>query len=124
MTNGRREPFAIIPVRWFPKLKTAREWKVAAALASHADDETGEAFPSLAAIAARAGICRSHVAPTLAKLSAAGRLKITRRPNQSSSYRLLEWSAVGSRLAPSADGSKLAPSADDSKLEPTGRGQL
>ena len=54
MTNGRREPFAIIPVRWFPKLKTAREWKVAAALASHADDETGEAFPSLATIAARA----------------------------------------------------------------------
>jgi NrS-1 polymerase HBD domain/Helix-turn-helix domain len=86
----QRKAFARIPVWVFVKLGGAGELacRVYGIIASYANVKTGEAWPSVGTIAAHLRVSERRVKLALATLKAAELVTSTRRPRQSSLYRL------------------------------------
>lgn len=75
---------------WAVRLKGTGElpFRVLIVIASYANTKTGEAFPSIATIAAHCRVTERRVNTALNILKAAGVLKVTQRPRQSNLYQL------------------------------------
>lgn len=78
------------PLWWAVRLKGTGElaFRVLIVIASYADTKTGEAFPSVATIAAHCRVTERRVKSALKILKAAGVLKSTQRARQSNLYQL------------------------------------
>lgn len=76
------ERFARIPERAVGRRDlTARDWRVLACIALHAD-ASGRAYPSMATIAARTGLDRTKVPASVKKLETIGLLRASRRRDE------------------------------------------
>ncbi|MGC8485227.1 MAG: helix-turn-helix domain-containing protein, partial [Candidatus Baltobacteraceae bacterium] len=85
-----RRAFGKVPLWWVVRLGGVGELacRVLSVIASYADAKSGEAFPSVATIAAHLRVSERRVKTALAVLKAAGLLEATRRPRKSNLYRL------------------------------------
>ena len=85
-----RESWAKFPLWWVVRLQGAGElvFRVLSVIASYANTRTGEAFPSVATIAAHCRVSDRRVQKATSKLKELGILAITLRPRASNLYRL------------------------------------
>src|SRR5215471_11045069 len=86
--NGADRRFAKIPSRASSVDLSARDFRVYIAVSSYAD-ASGQAFPSVARIAADTGIGRRHVFYSIKNLRQSGLLRTTRRRDESG-----DWSST------------------------------
>ena len=86
--NGADKRFAKVPARAASMDLSARDFRVYIAISSYADP-SGQAFPSVAKIAADTGIGRRHVFYSIKNLRQSGLLRTTRRRDESG-----DWSST------------------------------
>lgn len=87
-----RKAWGKFPLWWAVRLKGTGElaFRVLVVIASYANTKTGEAFPSIATIAAHCGVTERRVKSALNLLKGAGVLKSTPRARQSNLYQLAQ----------------------------------